>query len=470
MVLRWYSNAVKPCLYYEPILAVTTTVSPHNRCPEGKAETNSVPDIAVSQPQHERDNKYDQDDTTIEAQENISTETEFDVISGHTPEEDDTMIATADFQGNLDREENTVIIQGQNTFHVKDDQECNSTCGVTVRVQKPEPEDERHRNSSARPLKGSGSLERRRSTDDRERWPKQVPEESEPEASSKVVGNADKQEQDKGHEDDTPPETFEKLPRVNRSREDEQSQGPLEEKLMTNEKHDGETSLNEDNRQKETSMAKKQKGVEENDGLGGGIAEKPNVSSIANKLRYVWGHKNRRRERGESKETRCRDFYTRNHLHSDQKHARQGDTERTQLPTSSVVYPQTGTSKRASTCFLPSFYATWSGYQVRACGVKQAVWPLAKPPRVTRVNSPLRTTRDMPQGAASLVTTPRFQCSRREGVPGEAQLSVRGAGVEVNAVPKTKTTKTLVWGPQGLREIKSVWVLQAHHSRWRNSN
>lgn len=358
-------------------------------------------------------------------------------------------------------------------MHVKDDQECNATCGMEVRDQKLEPEDERHQSSNGGPSGGSGSPERQRRTDDSEQKPTHAPAESAPLASceqhKELAGNTDKQEQDEGHGDDSSQDTSGKLSKVNRSTEDEQSQGPLEEKLMTNEKCDGETSLNEDTRQWETSMAKKQKGEEENDGLGGGFAEKQNVSTIANKLRYVWEHKKRMRERGKSTETRSRVFHTGTHLHSGQKQARQGDTERTKLPISSLVYPQTTTTKRASTCFLPSFYATWSGYQVRACGVKQAVWPLTKPPRVTS-NTPLWTTRDMPEGAGNTVTTARFQGSRREVVPAEPQLSVRGAGVEVDAVPKTKTTKTLVWGPQGPREIKSVWVLPAHHSRWRNSN
>ncbi|KAG5281299.1 hypothetical protein AALO_G00069630 [Alosa alosa] len=360
------------------------------------------------------------------------------------------MTATTNDPGNLDHEEGKVSNQLQKIRHVEDD----TTCDVADGNQTQEPEDECHQRSHTHPLGGFGSPEMQRSTDDSEQKPTDVLAEHTPEASfdeDEQTGNADNQKRGEGHEDDRTPD-------VHRSKEDEQSQAPLEEELMTNEKYDGESMLNEENRQ-----------WEESDGLRGDIAEKQNISSFANKLRYVWRHKQRMRERGKTTAARSRGFYTRHHLHPGQKHTLQGDNERTQLPTSSLVYPQTVSNTRTSKCIMPSFYATWSGYRVRACGVKQAVWPTPQPPRVTS-NVPQWTTRDAPWGNTSTTaSTSRFQCSRREGIPAEPPLSVRGAGVDV-VVPKTKTTKTLVWGPLGPREIKSVWVLQAHNSRWRNSN
>ena len=436
-----------------------------NRCPEGEAETNGVPDIAVSQSQHERDDKSDEDDTATETPKDISKTTEAHDNSGCTPKEDNGMTDTTNYPGNLDGEEGIGSDQLEETKYVKDDRECNTSGNMVFAWQKQDAEDENHQGPNTRLPGGFGSPETQRTTEESEQKSTDAPADCTLEASfdeEERNGNTDNQQRGAGHEDERSPETFERSPEVERSREDEQSQE--EELMLTSEKCDGEAGLNEDNRQWERWMAKPQKGVEGNDGIRG-----TDSNNVSNKTRYTWGHKRRMRERGKTTEARSRGFSTSNQLQKGPQNTIEGarPTERTRLPTSFLVYPRTETNKRASTCFLPSFYTTWSGYQARACGVRQAVWPLTNPPRVTRT-ARLWTTKDTPQGTISSSATSRLQCSRREGVPAGPQLGVRATGVD--PVSKTKTTKTLVWGPQGPQEIKRVWVLQAHNSRWSNSN
>ncbi|XP_042564045.1 ABC transporter F family member 4-like [Clupea harengus] len=309
------------------------------RCPEGEAETNGVPDIAVSQSQHERDDKSDEDDTATETPKDISKTTEAHDNSGCTPKEDNGMTDTTNYPGNLDGEEGIGSDQLEETKYVKDDRECNTSGDMVFAWQKQDAEDENHQGPNTRLPGGFGSPETQRTTEESEQKSTNAPADCTLEASfdeEERNGNANNQQRGAGHEDERLPETFERSPEVERSREDEQSQE--EELMLTSEKCDGEARLNEDNRQWERWMAKPQKGVEGNDGIRG-TDDNQNVS---NKTRYTWGHKRRMRERGKTTEARSRGFSTSNQLQKGPQNTIEGarPTERTRLPTSFLVCPE----------------------------------------------------------------------------------------------------------------------------------
>lgn len=463
--------------------------SRHNRCLKGEAvDTNPEADIGNRQSHCETGNTSKTDISTLESGINDNSEC--------TPKDDNKVTGSTTAPGDVDFEESQIDKQPLESQDEQDDSECNTTRDLAEEDHTEEHEGENGQNLNTRLSKGRCGPKTQSTAEDNPQTLTTAPSDRPPPPpqssleEEQLSTKADlRQDQGDAHSAERSPDTSE------RSMKDTRLRDLVKQEPMSSEKYECETRPNEDSTPFRASIARPQKSVEDNVGCGVNV-EDAKSSSISKKVRLLWEQKRLMRQRGKTTEARPREVLRRTQLRttlSKDPPTPPGHSKLRpqQLSNSSLVYPlttNTNTQTSSSACLMPSFYATWSGYRVRACGVKQAVWPLAVSPRAP-CSSPLLTTTTTPRGSiistaanananansnANANATPPPaaaaacpECSEREGVlPPPAQPLLCGA---LEPVPKTKTTKTYVWGQRGPREVKSVRDLQAHNSRWKKS-